>query len=336
MTLKELLDRSDFRDIAPAIVERDPKMKESLHKFKESFDILRHITPEADAEDEDKVITISKCYDDDDNHEYYSVEPSCGVCSWESYLAKEIVPQEGVTLTDNEIAAHCLWELTYYGFDMSTDEGWRTAFKRMIGEKDGSNPYAVAADKLSDKLFFNYLPKYYSNGRFHNSLPKQLRNNKKLIPWDVEPRTCRNRSKRKRDYRQEQRIKKLERMAKVEDAIRGLCYDTASFKREELNYLFATKLIFDDTYQTRAYDVHRRMDYLFDLFSNYVFDDFSKYNRFMLMFRTSSDYPITQQEQDMIQNFFSQYLPSSAEIRYGYGNDNSLGTEVSLLLVGSY
>ena len=150
----------------------------------------------------------------------------------------------------------------------------------------------------------------------------------------VEPR--KNRAKRMRDHRLEQRIKKLERMAKIEYAIRRLTVNTKSFARKEVEYLFKTNLIREGRFHSFAYNPDQRTDYLIDLLSNYVSEDISKYTHILLMFRTSSSYPFVQKEMEMIQKFFSQYLPASANIRYGYGTDEELDMEVSLFLLGSY
>jgi len=46
------------------------------------------------------------------------------------------------------------------------------------------------------------------------------------------------------------------------------------------------------------------------------------------MFRTSSGYPLTQEEKEIIQNYYLDCLPKSASIRFGFGMDENLGTEV--------
>ena len=350
MTLETLFKRVDFKEIAPLIVQLYPDMGGSLAHFKQAFDILRHLKPQADADDADENMEISKCYDDEDDGGkfYYCVEPGCGVASWESCLAKEVVLKDEITLSDNEIAVHCLWELTFYGFDA----GWTAFLDRIEGKTDASNPYTVAAEKLENKMRSNYLPKQFRDavaGTTYVSSEEWLKERKamgekrwkdyhsaKYLPMDVKERTRRNRAKRMRDYRQELRIKKLERMAKVENVIRDLIADTQSFTREALGYLFDTKLITNDSYQSHSQDVSQRMDYLIDLFSNYVTDDYSQFTHFVLMFRTSSDYPLVQGELDRIVDFFRQYLPLSADIRCGYGNDEILDVEVGLFFLGYY
>jgi len=348
MTLKELLDRCDFKDIVPCIVKCYPEEAVNMSCLKEAFDTLRHLTPKLNPDYESgQEITICPVYYDEDEKKFYKedyyidVHP-CGDY-WESSLAKDIVVSEELTLTDNEIAAHCLWEMTFYGNPYNVEEHEKVCLK-LHGKTDASNPYTVAAEKLEDRLRKNYLPKQYKFAENYSSCPARLegKNGKptpyfKEIPMDLmwrEP--CKNRPKRMRDHRLNKRIEALERMAKVEDTIRCFTRNTKSFTREELEYLFKTNLIYQNRYHTFAFNVNQRLDYLIDLLINYVSEDYSRYTHFLLMFRTASAYPLIQKELDMIQHFFSQYLPASANIRYGYGNDENLNTEISLLLLGSY
>jgi len=53
------------------------------------------------------------------------------------------------------------------------------------------------------------------------------------------------------------------------------------------------------------------------------------------MFRTSSDYLLDQRELEVLQNLFNHRLPASANIRYGYGCDEKLETEVGILFICS-
>jgi hypothetical protein len=320
MTLKELLNRCDFRDIAAVIKDEYPDYAMNMTHFKEAFDVLQHLEPELNPDYESyQKVTLSKSdYEEDEKkgkkRDYY-ISAHCGGDYWESDLAKEVVVSDELTLTDNETAAHCLWEMTFYGNHYNEEE-FDEVCRRIRGKIDTSNPYTVAADKLERKL----LDSLYLNVD------------------DMIPREHKNRPKRMRDHRQEQRIKQLERMAKIEDDIRRLTAGTESFKREELEYLFKTDLIYADRYHSFAYNPDQRMDYLIDLLSNYgeTPPEFSKFTHFILMFRTASEYPLVKKEQNMIRNFFSQYLPASANIRYGYGTDKNLDTEVSLFLVCSY
>jgi len=321
-----------------------------MSHFKEAFDCLRQLETELnlDYESGQKITVYRRNFEELEKkiykpkHDYYIRVHPCGDF-WESSLAKEIVVSEELTLTDSEIAAHCLWEMTFYGNQHNKEE-FDEICLRLRGKTDTSNHYTVAAEELEDKLRKNYLPKRYKYATHYANFQEFLKGKSgkptpffKYIPDEMmwsEPR--KNRPKRMRDHRLEQRIKQLERSAKVENSIRRLTCDTKSLAREELDYLFKTNLIYQTRYHTFAYNPSQRIDYLIDLLSNYVSEDFSKFTHFLLIFRTSSAYPLVKSELDMIQNFFSQYLPASANVRYGYGNNENLGKEISLLFLGSH
>jgi len=372
MTLKELLNSCDFKDIAPIIAKQDSDASGYLFKFKEAFDILRNIEPEADTTNREEIRLVR--YYDEFSQTYYPMITRWGdLDNWQHELTSEIIVEDELKLTDAEIAAHCLWELTYYGFDQSTPEKWKKTALSFLGrgeEIDMTNPYTAAAQKLENKLWDNYVPKKYgkiesndiesrrkieSYSKLHpfrfQKIPKtsirmrdegiDIENFENLGEdvkyfWSIQARGCRNGAKRKRDQRQRKRIEKLERMAKVENDIRCFTRNTKSFTREELQYLFNTNLIYQERFHSYVYNPNQRIDYLIDLFPNYVSNDLSKYTHFLLMFRTASAYPLVQSELDILQNLFSQYLPASASIRYGYGNDENLNTEIGLSFLCSY
>jgi hypothetical protein len=262
MTLQELLNLCDFKAIAPIIEKHYPVQGQMTH-FKEAFDTLRHLEPKLNPDCKDQEITLSRAeyldWEKKGKEQDYYICASCWGDFWTSQLAKEIVVSEELTLTHDEIAAHCLWELTFFG-----------------------NPYIKE--------------------EFDETLRKRCHN----------------------------------RREKVEDAIRRLTTHTESFKKEELKYLFKTNRIVEENYRSFAYNPKHRTDYLIDLLSNYETSDFSNYTHFLLMLRTSSAYPLPQHELEILQNIFTQILPASANIRFGYGYDENLGTEVSVFLLGSY
>jgi hypothetical protein len=317
MTLKELLDHCDFKEIAPMIKQWYPTQEIELPYYKMAFDILRHMEPEKDPKNPNETIEIHSGYETQsfyvlsmkyDEEQYPAVTVSnCDNDFWKYNLAKEIVVinEIGLMLTDNEIAAHCLWSLTIYGFDQSTPEGIEKAFSELMGTKDTSNPYTAAAEKLKEKL-----PDIDS---IEDDSPQQAQTE-----------------------RLQERIKKLERKAKVENTIKRLTANTKSFSREDVAYLFKTNRIYEYDFQSRSYNINQRIDYLIDLFSNYVVYDFEECNQFLLMFRTSPENTLAQEELDKIQNFFNRYLPASANIRYGYGTDENLGTEAGIFFIRSY
>jgi len=373
MTLQEHLKRCDFKNIAPFIKEYYPEEAVNMYSFKEAFDILRHLEPKLNPDYpsyQEINITKKLCeeFDEDKARKGYYIRVNGGDL-WESDLAKEVVMSDDLTLSNEEIAAHCLWELTFFGnpFNKEEHERKKERYNRNDGyvkhyrqleyrknrKPNSSNPYTVAMEKLDDKLRLNYYSKWYRYAEHYTNNPGFLKGKfGKETPYfdcfptnfglengwlkpDPEKETRRNRSKRMRDHRQEKRIKKLKRMAKVENNIRRLLYNTKSFTRAELNCLFDSKLMVFEAYCSHSHNVSQRIDYLIDMFTNYEPMDFSEFTHFILSFRTSSEHPLTQTEWTTIQNYFKQRLPSAVEIRYGQATDETLGTEICLLLVGS-
>ena len=325
MTLKELLDSTDFKDIATALVQSYPQITGKLAHFKQAYDILRNLEPEGSGK-----LEIVRVYNEFTQTYYPLISRWFELDEWKYELACEIIVDDNLTLTGAEIAAHCLWELTYLGFDQSTPEKHTAAMLSIIGEQETniSGPYDAAVEKLKRKLETPYKPQKFKTYKSIDEYEKD--------------RSKRNRRIEKRITKFERlakvedaRIEKRKRKAKIDDAINRLIADTNSFKKEELKYLFNTERIYENNYQSSAYDVTKRIDYMIDLFSNYVNEDFSKYTHFLLMFRTSSKYSLTQAETEALQNFFIEYLPKSANVRFGYGSDENLGVEVELMVLGS-
>ncbi len=125
MKFKELLQKVSFDDIAPQLerllrdIEFEPnKIRQIIQTRKKSYDILQQMQPE----ETDKPVRFYMDYYD---AEHYGEKPRVKMdlyeddfesCPWPLNLGKEIVLDEGVELSDAEIAARCLFHITFYGF----------------------------------------------------------------------------------------------------------------------------------------------------------------------------------------------------------------------------
>ena len=147
MTLKELLTQVGFDELLPYLEKHEPEHLDNLYDFREAYDILRNMKPAnnfegkifvewhgGEWEDEEKWIGVSPIHD----------------CTWEEDLAKEIVVADDVHISQIELAMHCLWEITYWGF--SPDEREET-WQRKFGPKVLTNKYEVALDKLEESIW---------------------------------------------------------------------------------------------------------------------------------------------------------------------------------------
>lgn len=318
MKLHELLERTPFDAIAPHIVRIFLEQTSQLPHYKEAYDILRHTSP---AQTNEQII-VRWCQVD----EKYGEEPyiSVGNCEgdfWESNLGKEVVVAEDVKLSNEELATHLMWSLTFYGF--APNECSYGGYRPL-------NCYEEKVINLHMREFGNYARRKADDTRCTATIEE----------WrEIEKRQAhRNRPKRMRDHRQQQLIKKYERMSKVQKLIDAICSASPETDKSKLQYLFDTNLISEVWHHSRAYDVECRMDYLVELLKKHVEPyqdtDSEQYDRMLLLFITSLDCPLLMAEYAQFAENFAHFQ-AGGEAEVYFGTDPSLGQEVKLLIVKS-
>ncbi len=112
MKLRELISRVEFDRIIPTLRTYDNMDGQIIH-YKEAYDELRTMTPN----DTEHVLTINL------SERYVSVY-GCGEL-WETCLGSEIIIGEGLTLTEEEILAHIMWEITFFGYGWIHETSYR-------------------------------------------------------------------------------------------------------------------------------------------------------------------------------------------------------------------
>lgn len=319
MKLKELLQKVSFDDIVPHIIAFEPEHVTQIPYYKEAYDILMH----TEAAETDEQITVEWVRDEDElcGEEPYVHIGNCEGDLWTTNLGKEIVLGEGVELSAAELAGRCMWSLTFYGYRPEDD----------YFSREPHNRYQDAADRLSHKQLYNYVRT--SNGA-------SLKNRSSYLPleeWGVYLRRIRhrNRMKRMRDHRQDIRIAELERMAKVERAIQQILSSTDSIQREQLTYLFDTRLILEHDLYSRSYDRMRRMEYLWENLAKYTAPDDRPYTRTIVVLSTSPDCPLTDTERAMFDRIVAR-LAEKTEVLPAIGTKDGLGEEAETFIVKSY
>lgn len=114
MILKELLTKAD-RGAAMAFIRDHFGMK--TEGFERALDTLLLLDPTAS----DMVLHIDRCDDDHyeiigkyaDKEDRYSIE----FTPWSKCLAMEVDPSFEGRFTIDEMAARCVWELTFHGYE---------------------------------------------------------------------------------------------------------------------------------------------------------------------------------------------------------------------------
>ena len=324
MKFKELLQKVSFDDIVPKLERLDMNPwnseKQLIPYYKETYDILQHMQAEEtnaqvrfEWERDEEELCGQKPYiyidprEDDFESDY-----------WPTNLGKEIVLGEDVELSNEEIAALCLFHITMYGF--SPEE-----MKKR--EPEPLNSYEEQALALWEKQDANYTRiKKKAKDLVYRPEVWKMKNMRM---------SHRNRMKRMRDHRQDMRIEQLERMGQAERAIERMLSTTRALSREQLAYLFNARLIQQDVSHSRAYDHTRRMDYLWEILTKYTAPDDRPYTHTVIVLSTAPNYPLTATEQQMFDRIIARFAEKT-EVRSAVGVKADLEEEAELFIIKSY
>ena len=121
MTLKELLQTTPWQDIAIALVSAYPNQRKLLEGYQIVFETLKLMEPQKSD------LKLHVIYDDSESEEggndVYGIKADkpderWGLLfvSWAEWLGIELAPETISTCTPGQIAALCLFEMTFFGF----------------------------------------------------------------------------------------------------------------------------------------------------------------------------------------------------------------------------
>ncbi len=303
MTLKELLCKVDFDSLAPFIEKTEGRHLDSIYAYREAYDILRYMKPSENFKGEVRVEWSGEEYGDEQWIGVFHLDGDY----WEDALAKEIVIGDNVDLPIEEIAAKCLWEITFYGFTPELE-----GFESIRGRKP-RNKYDVMLDRLEESEWRHQTPKKYRSR--HDGM--------RLIDakWSMRDlyNSRMNRPKRMREHRQEKREKYLKSMSRRENNILDLTAEGSSFTRADLDFVLTVKhgVRYDFRSVTGPYlrpgsnlgvaadsgampkaepdgpDSDKRLDYIFESMSGYQHLDLSQYDNAVVCVCHSSEHPVS-------------------------------------------
>ena len=217
MTLRELVDTCTFKDIAPILTQLFRDREADIPRFKILFDGLRfrEIIPS-----NDKII-ISKSSFSTEEKTYYNVcllhpdEPQkrYGLCGMRTkYLSMEVVLEEGIFLSNAEIVANCILEMTFYGSD---DE---EIHENLKGKIEDTEEFRMANALNYKRCLFEY-PESAKNCDRKKVPDIVVSSRFSIVEEDWDKERAMNGPKRKRMHRWKKRIKYLERRSKIKLAI---------------------------------------------------------------------------------------------------------------------
>ena len=315
MKLKELFDKYTFDEILPYLKTIEPERGDSMYQFREALDLLKHMEP---SKEDCGAVRIEWSQDEYDEDRYISVHPLEGV-RWDVGLAKEVVVAEDLQLDEKDVAAHCLWSITFWGFEDEPDP-----------EEGGPFDYPPKHRNKYDEALYRIQLSHWKH-----TIPRRYRSKAFPLCTDVEfcmkrIRCSKNRSKRKRDYRVECRENYLEKHSQRENFILKLTR-CGAFQREEVEYLHQVDEGQYYPYTSRTWDESKRIDYILESINKYQNVDFSPYDDVIICLRASSEYPVTDDEKEKLLAGLPESL-KTMPIKIGLGTKESMKQEVEMML----
>lgn len=333
MTLKELLNKVDFDSLAPFIEKSEGRHLDSIYAYREAYDILRYMKPSENFKGEARVEWSGEEYGDEQWIGVFHLDGDY----WEDALAKEIVIGENVDLPIEEIAAKCLWEITFYGFTPEHE-----GFEDLLGRKL-RNKYDLMLDRLEESEWRHQIPRKY----------RVRRNGQRLISGDWGMKDWfgkrMNRPKRMREHRQEKREKFFKSMSRRENNILDLTAEGSSFTRADLDFVLSVKhgVRYDFRSVTGPYRqsasnsevptsysqaCDKRLDYILKSITEYQHLDLSQYDNAVVYVCHSSGYPVSDSG---LAGFFTNVREhfGYGDIRTGSIVTNSCEREVKAVLL---
>ena len=315
MKLYELLSRVTFDDLKPTLNTLIIK-ENQLPYFKMAFDELRMMVPIIN----DDIIDVQMA-------ESYIYVDGCQD-RWSNVLGKNITFDEELQLADQVLAAHILWEITFFGFG---EEEMKANIGRDYGDESHTpdNIYRRKIQNIEDRQWKNY-----SRGA-----QWEISEGQKFISHDIamevfKRREKRNRAKRMRDARQERQIQRLRKLAVREE---GICKAVATgcISREQVEYIMNVQYGDEHTYSSRTNTSEDRAQYIIELIDKYSDIDFLKYDSITAIATTSPEHPFSKEEKTLLQDYFSS-KQRFKRMQILFGSDPSINShQMTLLMIVS-
>jgi hypothetical protein len=174
MQLSQLISATDWDDVEVSLLQQYPDARESAEGYRETFLHLRRLQPVAtrmrihlrttfrqglDDEPFLEVVgrngTLNRELEDfrylgkpeDSTYALSEAEFAIELEAWSDWLGMEIDPDTLAKHPASEIVAHCLWEMTCFGFDESAIDAQREELQRRVDEID-----ALTEEERKEKL----------------------------------------------------------------------------------------------------------------------------------------------------------------------------------------
>ena len=332
MTLKQLLDSLSFDEIAPYILDRYKNCNTLglLAPYKQHFDYLRSLEPTDPQNIEHKEARISLYKEGENTHlDAFPLEGDI----WEDSLSKELVVDKDVKAPNAEIAACCLWHLSFYGylpyqreetFDDMFDEvnkkrtllkSYKDKFSHIIPSKSEMAAMASFHDKIKSEMKFF---------RRHRRTKQDKRDDTGLLPF--KKRRWRSWKRKTINHEYDKRISYCSSF--IDGIIESGCGIDKKRTIQALSILFHSNHISIKRLDSSAFNATKRFSYLKELIEKYgALDGISRYPNCFICLSASTTHPITEDEKKII-DILAQGLSGSQQLYIK--SDDSCGVEMRI------
>jgi hypothetical protein len=317
--LKVLVASCKFDDILPCLKKLLADEYPMLSHYKEAFDLLMHTEARPKAA---KSIVISAVPVRKNSDEKEIIVENCVGDTWERCLARNVEVAPDLTLTKEEVVAHCLLALTEIGF--SPEEMVRPC-------RRGLNYYEHRADELEKWLART---KFVGDpqGKELELLEERSLDQIELIAPNRQ-QICRNYSIY---HHYKELIADMRRKSEIEDLILEVLPQNGFMQicHEDTKYLFSKKKIFRNIYRSRAFGKMSRLDYVKELMTKYETEDFSQYTDFIVVLATSDERNLLTAELMNIHEMFSPFVDKK-HFHWGLDADEALREDLEVRIIAS-
>lgn len=333
MSVKELFQSLNFKDIADALKERYGQYGSSLlpiTEYKENYDIIIN----TDFSGYDGAITFKE----DGDSDVYMIEGA----SYDNIVGMEVILPENGAISEIDAAAQILWSAAPFG--SVTKSQWQSFFEDLVNPSKGEE-YALKAKRVDILID---LP-YCRDKKIKRELKQQMNSPEEDLCLSVEAnrwlmfesekrkKIRHNRSKRKRAYRLKKRYEELCRLSEAHKWLNRIKGRLGLLPQNLEQIILASESIDKISYQTHTYGETSRIAYLEDLLTNPLYreprEPFEKLNtKFICILYSSKNFPCAKEEIDLI----SEILGSRFKDKEWYlflGTDVTLEEELELEII---
>ena len=174
MIFKEIVDKTEWNEVEKKFAELYPEQEKNIEGYELVFEHLKILTPKdsrmtinikfVEPDKEDKIFG-----DDEPWHDIFGTDGSMNeylegeeqsfaieLTEWEEWLSMKIGEETLKNYSKIDIISHCLWEMTFFGYNQEEIQGQKDELDRRVESiKDGTAeliPWEDVKSHLEEKL----------------------------------------------------------------------------------------------------------------------------------------------------------------------------------------